>query len=90
MNEDEYNSYIYDTFNKSDDYKTYDPTTDTGIKSYESVIQSTVNSVIKNYSAEDCNTKQDEIREEVKKQIKKLFNNSDVIYDVSFSKFSVS
>lgn len=76
--------------NKSDDYKTYDPTTDTGIKSYESVIQSTVNSVIKNYSAEDCNTKQDEIREEVKKQIKKLFNNSDVIYDVSFSKFIVS
>lgn len=74
---------------KSDDYKKYSPEEDAGIKSKESVIQSTVDNVISKYTAEECLNNKDAITKECKEAVKDLFN-SDVIYDVSFSKYVVS
>lgn len=74
---------------KSKDFKKYDPSADTGIGSYESTIQSAVRSEIEKYTPEECTNNAEQIEENCKKAIKDLFN-SDVIYDVTFSKFVVS
>lgn len=74
---------------KSKDFKKFDPSTDTGIGSYESAIQSAVRTEIEKYSPEECTNNAGQIEENCQKAIKDLFN-SDVIYDVTFSKFVVS
>lgn len=71
---------------KSDDYSTYDPTSDSGITTKESVIESTISDIISKYTVEECRTNKKAITEECKKAIQDLFD-SDVIYDVSFSKY---
>ena len=73
----------------SKDYKKYDPTSDEGIKSKESVIESKIVDIISQYTVEECNTNKDAITKECTKAIKELFD-SDVIYEVSFSKYVVS
>lgn len=74
---------------KSKDYKKYDPADEAGITSKESVIQSTVDGVLSKYSAEECQNNKEAITKECKEAVKKLFN-SDVVYDVSFSKYVIS
>lgn len=73
----------------SDDFKTYDPAADTGISAKDSVIMSTVDGIISKYSAAECTEKKEEIAAECSQAIKDLFK-SDVIYDVSFSKYLIS
>jgi flagellar FliL protein len=74
---------------ESDDYKTYDPSSDSGISSKEGVIKSAIDDVVGKYSAQECLDNKDAITEECKEAVKGLFN-SDVIYDVSFSKYVIS
>lgn len=74
---------------KSRDFKTFDPSADTGIGSYESAIQSAVRSEIEKYTPEECTNNAEQIETNCKQAVKDLFD-SDVIYDVTFSKFVVS
>ena len=73
----------------SKDYKKYDPATEEGIKSKESVIESKIVDIISKYTAEECNANKEAITEECTNAVKDLFD-SDVIYEVSFSKYVVS
>ncbi len=74
---------------ESKDYKKYDPTTDEGIKSKESIIESTVIDIISSHTAEECQNNKAQVTEECKKAVKEIFK-SDVIYDLSFNKFLIS
>jgi flagellar FliL protein len=74
----------------SEDYKTYDPSAETGIGSKSSIIESTVQDIVGSHSYEECAANKEAVRQECVEAVKKLFNNSDVIYDVSFSKWVLS
>lgn len=75
---------------KSEDFATYDPASDTGITSKQSLIEAAIQDVFSNYTAEECRDNKAQITEECKEAVKKLFNNSDVIYDVTFSKYVIA
>ncbi|MCR4716841.1 MAG: flagellar basal body-associated FliL family protein [Lachnospiraceae bacterium] len=74
----------------SEDYKTYDPAAETGIASKSSIIESTIQDIVGSHSYEDCVSNKEGIRQECLTAVKKLFNDSDVIYDVQFSKWVLS
>ena len=74
----------------SDDYKKYDPAAETGIGSKASIIESTVQDIVGSHTYEECSSDKEAVRQECYEAIKRLFDNSDVIYDVSFSKWVLS
>ena len=73
----------------SKDYKKYDPAAAEGIASKEGVIKATVADVLSQYTAEECSNNKAEITKECTKAVRELFG-SDVIYEVSFSKYVIS
>ena len=73
----------------SKDYKTYGPEAEEGIAAKESAIEATIADVISQYTAEECKDNKKAITDECTSAIKSLFG-SDVIYEVSFSKYVIS
>ncbi len=74
----------------SDDFKTYDPAAETGIGSKSSIIESTIQNIVGSHSYEDCVSNKEAIRQECTDAVRNLFNGSDVIYEVQFSKWVLS
>lgn len=67
---------------KEKGYKTYGEDVEAG--NYASVIKDVITSVVSEYTAEECNYKFEEIREEILTRVKDLFDK-DFIYSVAIS-----